>query len=77
MYETLAIRLLYLAIQQIWHGYNCSTGEPQLLHYFKMVFLKIQNAQKRTVFVNLVTNGELHVEYTVNWEIFMWKLFMW
>ena len=31
-------------MQEIWRGYNvASIGEPQLLQYFKMAFLKIQN----------------------------------
>ena len=34
---------------------QCSTGEPQLLQYFKMVFLEIQNVRLRAVFVNAVT----------------------
>ena len=38
-------------MQQIWHGYN----EAQLLQYFKMVFLKIQNLTTWPVFVNPVT----------------------
>ena len=38
--ETIAIRLLYTDTANLaW--LKCSTGKPQLIQYFKMVFLKI------------------------------------
>ena len=52
-YETLTIRLLYLYIKS--GMLPCSTGEPQLLQHFKMIFLKIQNVTTWLVLVNPVT----------------------
>ena len=65
-YKTLATYKADLLIQQIWRGYNVySTVEPQLLQYFKMVFIEIQNVTTWSVFVNPVTvtslvNKHLH-----------------
>ena len=46
---------LYLYSKSGMATIQCSTGEPQLIQYFKMVFLKMQNVPLRTVFVNPVT----------------------
>ena len=55
-YEALATRLLYLRMYILNLAWlQCSTEEPQLLQYFKMVFLDIQNATICSVFVNPVT----------------------
>ena len=65
-YETLAIRLLYLYRKSLaW--LQCSTGEPQLLQYFKMAFLEIQNVRIRTIFVNPVTNEVLCLNATTRY----------
>ena len=43
-------------MRQILRGYNVhSIGEPQLLQYFKTVFLEIQNVTPWWIFVNPVT----------------------
>ena len=52
IYETIAKWSTYTASLAWLH---CSTGEPQWLQYFKLVFLKIQNVPLRMVFANPVT----------------------
>ena len=53
-YETIAIyRWSTYTASLAW--LHCSTGEPQWLQYFKLVFLEIQNVPLRTVFANPVT----------------------
>ena len=44
---------------------QCSTGEPQLLQYFKMVFIKIQNVLIRTDFVNPFTYVDIFYDICI------------
>ena len=66
-YETIATKIsgqLTYTASLAW--LHCSTGEPQWLQYFKLVFLEIQNVPLRTVFANPVTYIDIGSRYSMH-----------